>query len=58
MVNFNQQPMGTGDMKPMMLGTVEAEGQTTVYRNYPLPISDSFFQRLVEAEVPQSWQKV
>ena len=44
--------------KPVMMGFVSEEGRTSVYRNFPLPVSSNYFQRLVEAELPDTWQQV
>lgn len=44
--------------KPVMMGFVSQEGRTSVYRNFPLPVSSNYFQRLVEAELPETWRQV
>ena len=44
--------------KPVMIGFVAQEGRTSVYRNFPLPVSDNYFQRLIEAEIPDKWRQV
>jgi hypothetical protein len=57
-INDNLRPPHAGSSKPVMLGVVGEEGQAVVYRNYPLPVSSAFFQRLVEAEMPEHWRRV
>ncbi|KAK7098304.1 cAMP-regulated D2 protein-like [Littorina saxatilis] len=44
--------------KPVLMGFVSQEGRTSVYRNFPLPVSNNFFQRLIEAELPDNWRQV
>ncbi|XP_025088655.1 crystal protein-like isoform X2 [Pomacea canaliculata] len=49
---------GGQGVKPALLGVVQEEGATSVYRRYPLPVSSEYFHRLLEVSVRENWQEL
>nr|KAG5702385.1 hypothetical protein BaRGS_002167 [Batillaria attramentaria] len=48
----------SGTPKPIMMGFAEEEGRTSVYRDFPLPVSSDFFQQFVQTVFPDKWRQV
>ncbi|KAL8565355.1 hypothetical protein ACOMHN_029050 [Nucella lapillus] len=44
--------------KPIMLGYVSEEGKTTVYREFPLPVTNSYYEGLVRSMFPDKWGQI
>nr|KAG5699241.1 hypothetical protein BaRGS_012762 [Batillaria attramentaria] len=57
LLQANSRPV-SGTPKPIMMGFAEEEGRTSVYRDFPLPVSSDFFQQFVQTVFPDKWRQV